>query len=99
MEKIVFIEKVNNGYVVRTKTISDEIMKDQEEAFLKFLQMSGMYEKYEEQKEEELRRFIRMFKPKTETIIENNYVFSTLKDAFDFISKFMLDELKEEYHV
>lgn len=91
MEKLVFIEKANNGYVVKTRIVSKELPKELEDSFLKFFQMSGMYEKYEEQKEEELRRFIRMIRFNNEFSEESSYVFSNLESVFDFIREFMND--------
>jgi len=83
-KKEVYIEKADNGYIVRIR-YSDK--QEYEDLMLRFFQMGGMYEKYEEHKEEELRRLIRVIRPPIYE--EKTYIFSTLDEVVDFLKKFV----------
>jgi len=86
VNRSVTIIKVENGWVVK---VVEENESGYEKAMLKLFQISGMYESWQEHKEEELRQLVKNIKPPFHSIEEKVFVFKQLDEAFSFARNFV----------
>lgn len=82
------IKKVENGYVIKTTVIREGKTRSVE-AMINLMRAMGMYEAWQEHKEEEIRRSLEKmaFNPIPERE-EREVICTTLSEVYDFLRKF-----------
>lgn len=87
-ERQVTVRKVENGYVVRTITVKQGKSKHIE-GMMKLLQASGMYQSWQEHKEEDIRRALeKMSILSPEEKEEKEVICKTLDEVSVFMKSF-----------
>lgn len=87
-EKEVNIRKVENGYVIRTVVLKEDKSKHID-AMLNLLKTAGVYEKWQEHKEEDFRRSLeKMIVLPTPRREEKEVICGSMAEVMQFIKRF-----------
>lgn len=91
MKKEVNIKKVDNGYIIKT-TVYKPSYRHNMDAMMNLMRVMGVYEGWEEHKEEEIRRYLSQLSPHTIWEKEEKEIVCTsLKDVQRFLETFFND--------
>ncbi|OQX81940.1 MAG: hypothetical protein B6D56_01270 [Candidatus Omnitrophica bacterium 4484_70.1] len=90
--KEINVRKAENGYVIKTLVIKEGGSKNHIDAMIKLMRATGMYESWQEHKEEEIRRALeKMMVTPIPQKEEKEIVCSSMEEVITFMKSFFQD--------